>query len=91
MYKQLYGVLPKEDADKVSTQISELHSSNYKVLSIIKKQIYAVKSNIELYNNTFFNINKEKILLNKNFGKIENQLKNMNEVIMDIELEHLVE
>jgi len=39
----------------------------------------------------FFNINKEKILLNENFGKIENQLKNMNELIMDIELEQLVE
>jgi len=57
----------------------------------MKEQIYAVKSNIELYNNTFFNINKEKILLNKNFGKIENQLKNMNNLIMDIELEQLVE
>ena len=91
MYKQLYGTLTEEDADKFSTQISELHSSNYKVLSIIKEQIYAVKSNVELYNNTFFNINKEKILLNENFGKIENQLKNMNELIMDIELEQLVE
>jgi len=67
MYKQLYDTLTEEDADKFSDQISELHSSNYKVLNIVKKQIYAVKSNVELYNKTFFNINKEKILLNENF------------------------
>jgi len=69
----------------------ELHSSNYKVLKIIKEQIYAVKSNIKLYKNTFFNISKEKILLNENFRKVENQLKIMNNLIMDIELEQLVE
>ena len=43
MYKQLYGTLTKEDANKFSVQISKLHSSNYKILNIVKEQIYAMK------------------------------------------------
>lgn len=91
MYKQLFGTLTEEDADKFTEQISELHTSNIKVLSIVKEHMYATKSNIELYNETLTNINREKHIINSNFKKIENQLKNINTIVANIELEELVD
>lgn len=84
--KHVFGTLDENDSIKYDEAISTVQNNEKGIVSLVKQNILVTTSAMLQYNNTLYKLKQNQDMLNDVIDNLSNHLKNITNIIGDIEI-----
>ncbi|XP_072385482.1 uncharacterized protein [Diabrotica undecimpunctata] len=91
VFRTLFGTLDSDDAENFNNAINKAESNENHLLDLLKQQIHVVKATIANFNNSITNLDRNKVIFDKNFESITNYTDKMNNKYFNLDLKQKIE
>ncbi|XP_050505744.1 uncharacterized protein LOC126884012 [Diabrotica virgifera virgifera] len=91
VFRTLFGTLDSDDAENFNNAINKAESNENHLLDLLKQQIHVVKATIANFNNSITNLDRNKVIFDKNFESITNYTDKINNKYFNLDLKQKIE